>query len=40
MLEVIFDVAVDSLEGAEAEVLANLIEKYEDSHYPIVTPEY
>jgi HTH-type transcriptional regulator / antitoxin HigA len=38
-LEVIFDAPVDSLEGDEAELLAVLIEKYEDEQYPIDAPD-
>ena len=38
-LEVIFDAPVDSKEGDEAELLAVLIEKYEDEHYPIDSPD-
>lgn len=38
-LEVIFDAPVDSPEGDEAELLSILIEKYEDEHYPIETPD-
>jgi HTH-type transcriptional regulator / antitoxin HigA len=38
-LEVIFDAPVDSLEGDEAELLAVLIENYEDEHYPIDAPD-
>lgn len=38
-LEVIFDAQVDSTEGDEAEILTILIEKYEDQHYPIGTPD-
>lgn len=38
-LEVIFDSAVDSPEGDEAEILGLLIEKYEDEHYPIGAPD-
>jgi HTH-type transcriptional regulator/antitoxin HigA len=38
-LEVIFDAPVDSIEGDEAELLAVLIENYEDEHYPIDAPD-
>jgi HTH-type transcriptional regulator/antitoxin HigA len=38
-LEVIFDAPVDSREGDEAELLAVLIENYEDEHYPIEAPD-
>jgi HTH-type transcriptional regulator/antitoxin HigA len=38
-LEVIFDAPVDSIEGDEAELLAILIENYEDEHYPIEAPD-
>jgi HTH-type transcriptional regulator / antitoxin HigA len=38
-LEIIFDASVDSDEGDEAELLAVLIEKYEDEHYPIDAPD-
>jgi len=38
-LEVIFDAPVDSQEGDEAELLSILIEKYEDEHYPIESPD-
>lgn len=38
-LEVIFDAPVDSPEGDEAEILSLLIEKYEDEHYPINSPD-
>lgn len=34
-LEKIFHVPENTKEGDEAEVLINLIEKYEDEHYPI-----
>ncbi|NBC83282.1 MAG: helix-turn-helix domain-containing protein [Bacteroidetes bacterium] len=37
--EVIFDAAIDSPEGDEAEILSILIEKYEDEHYPIGPPD-
>lgn len=38
-LEVIFDAPADSPEGDEAEILSLLIEKYEDEHYPIDSPD-
>ena len=38
-LEVIFDAAVDSSDGDEADLLGILIEKYEDEHYPIDAPD-
>ena len=38
-LEVIFDAPADSAEGDEAELLAVLIENYEDEHYPIDAPD-
>lgn len=38
-LEIIFDAPVDSPEGDEAEILSILIEKYEDEHYPITSPD-
>ena len=38
-LEVIFDAAVDSSDGDEADLLGILIEKYEDEHYPIEAPD-
>jgi HTH-type transcriptional regulator/antitoxin HigA len=38
-LEVIFDAPIDSTEGDEAELLSILIEKYEDEHYPIESPD-
>ncbi len=34
-LEVIFDAALGTKEGDEAEILSSLIEKYENEHYPI-----
>jgi HTH-type transcriptional regulator/antitoxin HigA len=37
-LEFIFDVAPNSKEGNEAELLSLLIDNYEDKHYPIETP--
>ena len=38
-LEVVFDAPVDSKDGDEAELLSILIEKYEDEHYPIESPD-
>ncbi len=38
-LEVIFDAPIDSQEGDEAELLSILIEKYEDEHYSIESPD-
>ena len=38
-LEVLFDAPIDSLEGDEAELLSILIEKYEDEHYPMESPD-
>ncbi len=38
-LEVIFHAPSNTQEGDEAEVLSILIEKYEDVHYPIETPD-
>lgn len=38
-LEVIFDAPIDTKEGDEAEVLALLIENYENEHYPIQAPD-
>jgi len=38
-LEEIFDAPIDSPEGDEAEILSILIEKYEDEHYPIGSPD-
>ena len=38
-LEVIFEAPIDSPEGDEAEILSILIEKYEDEHYPIGSPD-
>ena len=37
--EVIFDAPIDSHEGDEAEVLAMLIGKFEEEHYPIEAPD-
>src|SRR5690554_6554500 len=38
-LEVIFDAAVDTKEGDEAEILSLMIENYENEHYPIDAPD-
>lgn len=38
-LEVIFDATPQSRDGQEAELLALLIEEYEDRNYPIDTPD-
>ncbi len=38
-LEIIFDAPEDTPQGDEAELLALLIEKYEDEHYPIDAPD-
>lgn len=38
-LEKIFHAPVDSKEGDEAEILSLLIEKYEETHYPIDPPD-
>jgi HTH-type transcriptional regulator / antitoxin HigA len=38
-LEVIFDAPIDSPEGDEAEIISLLIEKYEEEHYPIDSPD-
>ncbi len=38
-LEVIFDATTDTKEGDEAEILSLLIEKYENEHYPIESPD-
>ena len=38
-LEIIFDAKPGSKEGDELEVLGILIEKYEDSHFPIDFPD-
>ena len=37
-LEQIFDAAVNSKEGDEAETLSLLIDNYENKHYPIEAP--
>ncbi len=38
-LEVIFDAQANTPDGDEAELLGILIEKYEDDHYPIDSPD-
>ena len=38
-LEIIFDAAVNTKEGDEAEILSLLIENYENEHYPIEAPD-
>lgn len=38
-IELIFDAAPNSREGDEAEILALLIENYENKHYPIESPD-
>lgn len=38
-LEIIFDAAIDTKEGDEAEILSLLIENYENEHYPIKAPD-
>ncbi len=38
-LDGIFNAPVDSQEGDEAELLSILIEKYEDEHYPVESPD-
>ena len=38
-LEAIFHAPANTSEGDEAEVLSILVEKYEDSHYPIDAPD-
>jgi HTH-type transcriptional regulator/antitoxin HigA len=38
-LEVVFDAPIDSPQGDEAELLAILIENYEEEHYPIEAPD-
>jgi HTH-type transcriptional regulator/antitoxin HigA len=38
-LEVIFDAAIDTKEGDEAEILSLLIENYENENYPIEAPD-
>ncbi len=38
-LEILFDSPADTPEVDEADILGLLIEKYEDEHYPIETPD-
>ena len=38
-LEVIFDAAVGTIEGDEADVLGLVIDEYEKRHYPIEAPD-
>lgn len=38
-LELIFDAAINTKEGDEAEILSLLIENYENEHYPIEAPD-
>jgi HTH-type transcriptional regulator/antitoxin HigA len=38
-LELIFDSPVNSPDGDEADILGLLIEKYEEEHYPIESPD-
>ncbi len=38
-LEVIFDASINTKEGDEAEILAMLIDNYENEHYPIEAPD-
>ena len=38
-LEIIFDAAINTPEGDEAEVLSLLIENYENEQYPIDAPD-
>ena len=38
-MDIIFDAAIDSKEGDEAEILSLLIENYENKHYPIEAPD-
>lgn len=38
-LELIFDSAINTKEGDEAEILSLLIENYENEHYPIEAPD-
>lgn len=37
--EQLFDAPANTIEGDEAEILSILIEKYEDEHYPISSPD-
>lgn len=38
-LEVIFDAALNSVEGDEAEILSMLIDNYKSQHFPIDAPD-
>lgn len=38
-LDLIFDAAIHTKEGDEAEILSMLIENYENEHYPIEAPD-
>ena len=38
-LEIIFDAAIDTEDGNEAEILSMLIENYENKYYPIEAPD-
>lgn len=38
-LEMIFDSAINTEEGDEAEILSLLIDNYENQYYPIVAPD-
>ena len=38
-MEKLFDAPINTPEGDEAEILAILIEKYEEEHYPIHPPD-
>lgn len=38
-LEIIFDAAINTQEGDEAEILSLLIENYENEHYAIESPD-
>lgn len=38
-LEEIFDAKPDTVEGDELEILGNLIENYEEEHFPIDNPD-
>ena len=38
-LEIIFDAAVNTIEGDEAEILSLLLENYENEHYAIEAPD-
>ncbi len=39
LMEKLFDAPINSPEGDEAEILAILIEKYEEEYYPIHSPD-